>query len=123
MIQGQALAKADRKPTIPAKISWGMSRWTPSVNIRPSAAGLAILPTAASEGRTFTLTLDLCRHAIVLWTSDEGREEIPLNAGSVAALHKRLIAALERHGLPSDFDGRPNEIADAVPFADDTAPR
>jgi hypothetical protein len=93
------------------------------VALQPTARGLSTLPTAASGSRTFTLTLDLCRHAIVLWTSDEGREEIPLNAGSVAALHKRLIAALERHGLPSDFDGRPNEIADAVPFADDTAPR
>jgi hypothetical protein len=55
--------------------------------------------------------------------SDEAREEIPLDAGSIAALHTRLIDILERHGLPSDFDGVPNEIADAVPFAADSAPR
>lgn len=91
--------------------------------LQPAARGLSTLPTSASGSRTFTLTLDLCRHAIVLWTSDEGREEIPLNAGSVAALHRRLIAALERHDLPSDFNGRPNEIADAIPFAEDTKPR
>jgi hypothetical protein len=42
-----------------------------------------------------------------------------LNAGSVAALHKRLIAMLDRDGLPSDFDGMPNEIEGAVPFAKD----
>jgi len=81
------------------------------------------VPTAASGGRTFTLTLDLCRHAIVLWISDGGREELPLNAGSIAALHRRLIALLDLHGLPSDFNGTPNEIADAVPFAKDDAPR
>ena len=77
------------------------------VALQPNARGLSTLPTAAGDGRTFTLTLDLCRHAIVLWVSDEAREEVPLNAGSVAALHQRLIAMLERHGLPSDFNGTP----------------
>jgi hypothetical protein len=93
------------------------------VALQPNARGLGILPTEASGGRTFTLTLDLCRHAIVLWISDGGREELPLNAGSVAALHRRLIAMLELHDLPSTFNGRPNEIADAEPFAEDNAPR
>jgi Family of unknown function (DUF5996) len=91
--------------------------------LQPNARGLATLPTAASGSRTFTLTLDLCRHAIVLWASDESREEVPLNAGSMAALHRRLVAMLDRHDLPSDFNGLPNEIPDAVPFAHDTAPR
>ena len=91
--------------------------------LQPNARGLAMLPTAASGGRTFTVTLDLCRHALVLWVSDGGREELPLNAGSIAALHKRLGAMLELHGLPPTFDGIPNEIPDAVPFAEDTQPR
>ena len=89
------------------------------VALQPNARGLGILPTEASGGRTFTLTLDLCRHAIVLWISDGGREELPLNAGSVAALHKRLVAMLERHDLPSSFNGHPSELPDALPFADD----
>src|SRR3954464_10684625 len=91
--------------------------------LQPNAGGLAALPTAASGGRTFTLTLDLCRHAIVLWVSDGSREEVPLNAGSVAALHRRLIDMLERNGLPSTFNGRPNELPDAIPFAVDTMRR
>ena len=91
--------------------------------LQPNARGLGILPTAASGGRTFTLTLDLCRHAIVLWISDGGREELPLNAGSIAALHRRLIALLEQHDLPSDFNGRPNELPDAVAFAEDNGSR
>jgi hypothetical protein len=91
--------------------------------LQPNARGLGILPTAASGGRTFTLTLDLCRHAVVLWISDGGREELPLNAGSVAALHRRLVAMLELHDLPSSFNGKPNEVSDAIPFAADNAPR
>jgi hypothetical protein len=91
--------------------------------LQPNARGLGILPTAASGGRTFTLTLDLCRHAVVLWISDGGREELPLNAGSIAALDRRLVAMLELHDLPSSFNGKPNEIPDAIPFAKDNATR
>jgi len=104
-----------------AHAPWVNHGW--HVALQPNARGLATLPTAASGDRTFTLTLDLCRHAIVLWISDGGREELPLNAGSIAALHRRLIEMLELHGLPWEFDGRPNEIPDAIPFAEDTNPR
>ncbi|HEX2624341.1 MAG TPA: DUF5996 family protein, partial [Sphingomicrobium sp.] len=104
-----------------AHAPWMNHGW--HVALQPNARGFSTLPTAAGDGRTFTLTLDLCRHAMVLWASDETREEVPLNAGSVAALHKRLIAMLDRHGLPSTFDGMPNEIEGAVPFADDHVAR
>jgi hypothetical protein len=104
-----------------AHAPWVNHGW--HVALQPNARGLSALPTAASGDRTFTLTLDLCRHAVVLWVSDESREELPLNAGSVAALHRRLIAMFDKHGLPSTFDGKPNEIPDAIPFAEDNAPR
>jgi len=104
-----------------AHAPWVNHGW--HVALQPNARGLGILPTAASGGRTFTLTLDLCRHAIVLWISDGGREELPLNAGSIAALHRRLVDLLERHDLPSTFNGIPSEIVDAAPFAEDTGRR
>ena len=104
-----------------AHAPWVNHGW--HVALQPNARGLAALPTAASGGRSFTLTLDLCRHAIVLWISDGGREELPLNAGSIANLHRRLIDMLDRHDLPSSFDGVPSELADAIPFADDHAHR
>lgn len=104
-----------------AHAPWVNHGW--HVALQPNARGLGILPTAASDGRTFTLTLDLCRHAIVLWISDGGREEVPLNAGSIAALHGRLIAILEAHDLPSRFNGRPNELPDVVRFDEDRKSR
>lgn len=100
---------------------WANHGW--HVALQPNARGLSALPTAASGGRTFTLTLDLCRHAIVLWVSDGSREEVPLNAGSVAALHGRLIAMLDRHALPSTFSSLPSELLEPVSFAADTARR
>ena len=93
------------------------------VTLRSIAAGLATLPTAAGEGRTFTLALDLCRHGIALRASDGTRELLAFEGQSIAELHAGLIAMLDRHGLPSNFHGLPNEIPDAVPFAEDTAPR
>ena len=63
------------------KIRVAHSAWTNHgwhVALQPNARGLSILPTEASGHRDFTLTLDLCRHAIVLWVSDESREEVPL---------------------------------------------
>lgn len=104
-----------------AHAPWMNHGW--HVALQPNARGLSTLPTAASGGRTFTLTLDLCRHAVVLWISDGGREEVPLNAGSIAALHGRLLDILNAHGLPSSFNRRPSEIADAVDFATDEKPR
>jgi hypothetical protein len=104
-----------------AHAPWVNHGW--HVALQPNARELTTLPTAARGDRTFSLTLDLCRHAIVLWVSDESREEVPLNAGSVAALYRRLVDRLDRHDLPSSFNGRPNEIPGAIPFAEDTAPR
>ena len=104
-----------------AHAPWTNHGW--HVALQPRSNGLETLPTAADGERTFTLVLDLCRHAIVLWASDETRDEVPLNAGSIAALHSRLVAMLDRHGLPSSFNGTPNEIEGAVPFAADTTHR
>ena len=90
--------------------------------LHPVAEGLAIEPIA-SEAGNFTLTLDLARHAVVLRIGDGERDLLPLDLGSIAALHRTLVAMLESHGLPASFHGRPNEIPDAIPFAEDVEPR
>jgi hypothetical protein len=104
-----------------AHAPWTNHGW--HVALQPNARGLETLPTAAGDGRTFTLALDLCRQAIVLTVSDAARDELPLDAGTIADLHAGFVAMLDRHGLPSTFNGTPSEIADAVPFAKDSTPR
>jgi hypothetical protein len=100
---------------------WTNHGW--HVALQPNARGLVTLPTAAGDGRTFTLALDLCRHAIVLTTSGGERDELDLDQQSVAALHSGLVEMLRRYALPSDFSGKPNEIPDAPAFAEDKAAR
>jgi hypothetical protein len=101
-----------------AHAPWANHGW--HVTLLPVAEGLAMPPIAAGSQR-FELIIDLCAHAIALRTSKGVRDALPLQPTSVADLHRDLIAMLDRHGLPSNFNGRPNEIADAIPFAEDTA--
>jgi len=104
-----------------AHAPWVNHGW--HATLRPTASGLAILPTAAGDGRTFTLAIDLCRHGLALAVSDGSRAAIGFEGKSIAELHDELRALLDRHGLPSTFHGRPNEIVDATPFAQDRRPR
>jgi len=104
-----------------AHAPWTNHGW--HVALQPNALGFSTLPTAASDGRTFVLTLDLCSHAIALSTSADEHAHVPLSAGSIAALHAALVAMLKQHALPSTFSSRPNEIDGAIRFADDTAER
>jgi hypothetical protein len=104
-----------------AHAPWTNHGW--HVALQPVANGFETLPTASGDGRTFTLRLDVCEHAIVLWVSDRTREQVPLDLGSVSAIHSALTAMLVRHRLPSNFNGTPSEVENPVRFADDTAPR
>jgi len=94
------------------------------VTLHPVAAGLITDPTAASDGRSFTLALDLCEHQIGLRVSDGATDCVALTDGlTIANLHRDFVAMMGRHRLPSNFHGTPNEIADAVPFVSDHTPR
>jgi hypothetical protein len=99
-----------------AHAPWANHGW--HVTLLPVAEGLAMPPIAVG-GERFELIIDLCAHAIVLRTSKGIRDTLPLQPTSIAELHRDLIAMLDRHGLPSSFNGRPNEVADAIPFAKD----
>ena len=103
-----------------ANAAWSNHGW--HVTLHPVAVGLALAPIASADGRSFTLTLDLCAQAVALRISDGAADQLAFADGSsIADYHRALIEMLDRHGLPSRFDGRPNEIPDAVRFADDTA--
>jgi hypothetical protein len=103
-----------------AHAPWVNHGW--HATLHPVAEGLAIEPIASEKG-AFTLTLDLARHAVVLHVGDGELDLLPLDLGSIAALHRNLVVMLESHGLPATFHGRPNEVPDAIPFAQDVAPR
>ena len=104
-----------------AHSTWENHGW--HLTLRPVANGLITLPTEASRGRSFDLALDLCGHGIALTVSDGERGFVPFADQTVADIHSALVEMLERHDLPSSFNGRPNEVENAVRFAEDKAER
>ena len=99
-----------------AHSTWLNHGWNSTLHQVPE--GLAIEPIWTGEV-SYSLALDLTRHAITLHVGDGEVDQLPIDLGSVAALHHGLVTMLDAHGLPSDFHGRPNEIADAPPFRED----
>ena len=105
-----------------AHAPWINHGW--QVALHPVSSGRITAPTAAPDGRSFTLGLDLCEHALTLRVSDGAHDRIALTDGlTIADVHRNFRSMLDRHGLPSTFNGTPSEIPDASPFADDHAPR
>ena len=105
-----------------AHAPWVNHGW--HVTLHPVAPGLITDPTATADGRSFTLALDLCEHAIILRVSDGASDRVPLTNGlTIAGLHRDFVAMLDKHRLPSSFHGTPNELPGATPFADDHTPR
>ncbi|UVO49908.1 DUF5996 family protein [Sphingomonas sp. SUN019] len=72
-------------------------------------------------GTPFEIEFDFAESHLLLRTADGGRGGFALEPMSVAAFHANLISELRAIGLDSSFDGRPNEIAGAVPFAEDVS--
>ena len=73
--------------------------------------------------RTFQIDFDLISDTLRIATSDGGFATLALASGSIADFHARFRSALKELGLEIALHGRPNEMPDAVPFAEDTAPR
>src|SRR5262249_39596344 len=66
---------------------------------------------------------DLVNHVVIGEAADGRRAELPLGPMSVADFHGRFRDLVARLGGTAEFDGRPNEVPDAIPFQDDTRSR
>ena len=87
-----------------------------------SARGLTTSAIPLGD-RILQIDLDLIADVVMLGTSDGAERRIPLAAGSIADFHAAVVAALADLGVRASFDGKPSEMADVPPFAEDTARR
>ena len=69
------------------------------------------------------LSLDLIDHQVVGQATDGRTVRFPLEPMSVAAFHARTLDLVRALGGTPEFHGRPNEIPNAIPFAEDRAER
>ncbi|MFC3127487.1 DUF5996 family protein [Pseudoroseomonas globiformis] len=98
---------------------WLNHSWNATFYVTPR--GLASSPIP--DGSGIEIFIDLQRH-VVLGTSGDGRTaSIALRPTTVAAFHADFVRLISDLGGTPTFNGSPNEIPFAVPFANDDRER
>jgi hypothetical protein len=83
-----------------------------------TARGLTTSPIPYGT-RSFQIDFDFVEHVLLVRTDDRAARTLPLQAQSVACFHSGLFNALTDLGLHVNINGRPNEVPDPIPFAED----
>jgi hypothetical protein len=99
-----------------AQTPWINHSWHVTLYVTPR--GLTTSPIPHGE-RTFQVDFDFLRHELVVATSDGDLRSLPLRQQATAELYAALMATLDEIGLPVRIHGRPNEVEEAIPFAED----
>lgn len=69
--------------------------------------------------RILEIEFDFCDHELRMRTSDGGSRRISLEPKSVAEFYAQTVAALGELGVEVRIQASPNEVATAIPFAED----
>jgi hypothetical protein len=103
-----------------AQTPWTNHSW--HVTLYVTSTGLTTSPIAYGT-RTFEIVFDFVAHELRILTSDGGRGRVPLEPQSVATFYRRLMEAMAALGLRVAIYAKPNEVAEAIPFAEDEVHR
>lgn len=87
-----------------------------------TARGLTTSPIPHGA-RHFQIDMDLIDHRVMVTASDGTTGGFPLEPQSVAAFYARLMEELTRMRLPVRISAKPNEVPEAIPFAQDETHR
>jgi hypothetical protein len=110
---------------IAGKIRLAQSPWLNHawhVTLYVTSRGLTTSPVPHGL-RTFQIDFDFLAHRLLVRSSDGGEGGFALEPQSVAAFYKRLMAELDRLGLPVDIYRQPNEVPDPIRFDQDETHR
>jgi hypothetical protein len=99
-----------------ARSPWQNHSWHVTLLVTPR--GLTTTPVPHGD-RTFQIDFDFIDHRLVILCTDGVAGGFALEPQSVASFHARLMKELDRLHLPVTIHGKPNEVADPVPFAED----
>jgi hypothetical protein len=101
-----------------ARSPWVNHSW--QVTLYVTARGLTTSPIPAANG-SFQVDFDFIDHWLLVRTSDGRVRGLELQPRSVADFNRELMATLRELGVETKIYARPNELADATPFAEDEA--
>ena len=92
--------------------SWGVALYV-------TATGLTTSPIPYGA-RTFEIDFDFLQHQLAIRTSDSLVLREPLVPQTVAEFYRRVMEALASLGIDVVIHPKPNEVAEAIPFSEDT---
>jgi hypothetical protein len=100
-----------------AQTPWINHSWHVTLYVTPR--GLTTSPIPHGD-RTFQIDFDFIRHRLLITTCDDTSREIPLSPRTTADFYGAVMGALSDLEVPVRIHGRPNEVEEAIPFAEDT---
>lgn len=103
-----------------ARAPWINHSWQATLYVDARGLTTSIIPDRCGGTE---IRFDLVDHRVIGTASDGSRSDFRLGPMSVAAFRDRFVKLLHDIGATPDFDGRPNEIPDARPFAEDADER
>ena len=99
-----------------ARTPWVNHSWHATLYVDARGFTTSLVPDGPQG---VEIVLDLLEHAVIGTTSCGRTARFDLAPMSVARFHSRFMDLLRELGATPAFHGRPNEVADPVPFAED----
>ena len=99
-----------------ARTPWLNHSW--HVTLYVTARGLTTSPIP-DGARTFQIDFDFVDHVLWVRTSDGHFRQVVLKPITVAEFYGEVLHALSELGIAVRINGKPSEIPDAIPFAED----
>ena len=92
--------------------------WNVTLYVTPRGLTTSIMPYG--DGRFVEIAFDFLAHELRIEGCDGERAAFPLEPMTVAEFYRRMFAALHELGFDVRIHGKPNEVQEAIPFAQDT---
>jgi len=98
---------------------WINHSWHVTLYISPTGLTTGSIPY---EGGIFQIDLDLINHQVNITTSAGNNQSFALGAKTIAAFYAQLMENLHAAGVQVEIYAVPNELEEAIPFAENDTP-
>ncbi|MDJ0709022.1 MAG: DUF5996 family protein [Woeseiaceae bacterium] len=103
-----------------ARSPWVNHSWHATLYVTPRGLTTSLIPDGPAS---IEITFDFVDHAVRGHAGDGTSASFALEPMSIAGFHAKFVDLIAGLGGHPSFHGRPNELPDPVPFADDKSDR
>ncbi len=103
-----------------ARSPWVNHSWHATLYVTPRGLTTSLIPDGDGG---IEVAFDFIDHVLRGYCGSGRTLSFPLQPMTIADFHHRFVAMIDELGGDPTFHGRPNEVPDAVPFAEDRTPR